>query len=165
MSVDYYADLDSSLRNVKRHVLSYERDGIRLQFYATNVLLHTNSRASNDLTLIVCHGLAMSMCYRPLVGNILKALLVDPAMYFPTIKHLIELLSRSGSGLRLRSIWFMEHANHGDSLLLNESIIVKHFPERCTYLKLSFTDHWGANRYSLYCSPLTLLWCFYRHFA
>ncbi|KAK7683765.1 hypothetical protein QCA50_013141 [Cerrena zonata] len=24
----------------------------------------------------------------------------------------------------------MEHANHGDSLLLNESIIVKHFPER-----------------------------------
>lgn len=60
MSTDYYAELDRSFRSVKRHVLSYERDSIRLQFYATNVLLHSDQRTSGDLTLIVCHGLAMS---------------------------------------------------------------------------------------------------------
>lgn len=81
------------------------------------------SRASYEyVDLILCFTLQLT---------IVPLRLVDPAMYFPTMKDLIELLSESGSGLRIRSIWFMEHANHGDSLLLNESIIVEHFTVRC----------------------------------
>ncbi|CAL1709623.1 unnamed protein product [Somion occarium] len=113
MPSDYYAGLDNEFRNVKRHILSYERDGVRLQFYATNVLLYTHPRTSQDLTLIVCHGLAM-----------------NPAMYFPTLKYLNQLIVQSGSLLRLRSIWFVEHANHGDSAVLNEALLKEHFSDR-----------------------------------
>ena len=61
MTTDYYSKLDPSFTDVKRHILNYQRDGIRLHFYVTQVTLHTDNKTPNDLTLIVCHGLAMSM--------------------------------------------------------------------------------------------------------
>lgn len=43
----------------RKHVLQYSMDGITTQFYATH-LTFKNTPSTRTLTLMLCHGLAMS---------------------------------------------------------------------------------------------------------
>ncbi|KAJ3482417.1 hypothetical protein NLI96_g6992 [Meripilus lineatus] len=119
----------------RKHVLQYSMDGITTQFYATH-LTFKNTPSTRTLTLMLCHGLAM-----------------NPEMYFPTIKYLRGLLT--GSDISIGAVWLLEHANHGDSGVLNEDIIQQHFKNSfpltrygtaiVTFLDSGFVDHRDPN--------------------
>lgn len=57
----------------------------------------------------------------------------DVELYLATFEDLFALSSHPTSPFHIRSIWLIEHANHGESSLLNEDILKKHFSGKCKH--------------------------------
>ncbi|TCD62126.1 hypothetical protein EIP91_007301 [Steccherinum ochraceum] len=99
--------------SVKRRVVEYTQDGFTFSYYASCVSPSREDCSglpADSLTLVIAHGLGLYV-----------------ETYYPMISHLYARSHDPNSPFRIRAVWLIEHANHNDSSMLNESTLKSHY--------------------------------------